>query len=131
MSIATSTELKSLQTRAAQADAEVLQLETEYRGLQSRLDQAKRRSRILAAQIEKLKNDAAGVVVTEHAMLRYIERVIGIDMDELRGKVLPPSAETVAMAMGGNARLPVDGTHTAIVKGGAVVTVLTKENQTG
>lgn len=130
MSVAVSTELKALQTRQSQADAEVSQIEQESRSIQNRLNQARQRSKVIADQIGKLKAQSAGIIVTEHAMLRYIERVIGINMDELRGKVLPESAETVAKAMGGNVRLPVDG-HTVVIKNGTVVTVLTADDQTG
>lgn len=67
-------------------------------------------------------------VVTDHAIVRWLERVCGIDV---RGKI---EAEILAdgrdelIAKAGNGRIRMNGTRTAlVVRGGFVVSVVIEE----
>jgi hypothetical protein len=59
--------------------------------------------------------------VSDHALLRFIGRVLGVDLDALRARILTP---TVAAAIKAGARaVTVEGTR-FVVKGGVIVTIL-------
>ena len=64
-----------------------------------------------------------GVDVTDHAVIRYIERVMGIDVAELRRRI---AGGTVTKCAGviGDGRYPVEPGVKAVVRGGKVVTII-------
>lgn len=62
-------------------------------------------------------------IVTDHAMLRYFERVLGIDVEALRATMLTPSQLESVKRMGAG-ELPIGGGHYARVRSGRVVTIL-------
>jgi len=62
--------------------------------------------------------------ISEHAMLRYLERVTGIDMDMIKKAILPPGYVIPACPEGGEGERYNLGTHTIVVKGNTVVSVL-------
>lgn len=60
-------------------------------------------------------------VITDHAILRYIERVCEVDLDKLRAVLMTDSLKA-ALASGATS-LKTDAC-TFIIEGGAVITVL-------
>jgi len=62
-------------------------------------------------------------VITDHAMLRWLERVAGIDMDEVRAAILADGrAEWVA---NGASQIRVPSLNiTVVAKGGKVITII-------
>ena len=115
-------ELKGLETRLAKC-REQIALHADRIG-ELRQEQAVCRGREegLLSKIAVLKKSAKGLVITEHAMLRYIERVMGVSMDKLQEKVLPDTLRDKA-ALFGNTTFPVNG-HSVTIRDGAVVTVI-------
>lgn len=67
---------------------------------------------------------ARRVRITDHARLRYLERVVGIDMSIIDAALSSPTAE-LCNDMGGGSVI-LQGGQRAIVKNGAVITVTTK-----
>lgn len=57
--------------------------------------------------------------VTDHALIRYIERVQGIDLSDIREHI----AQLCAGASGVGARTLIQEGHSFIIKGQTVVTV--------
>lgn len=122
-------ELKSLQTRRAELDAEYRSVLQKVQDGQNSANEIKRRLRAVDRAIDALKNECGDFIVTEHAIVRFIERVIGMDMEELKNTIAPESVRAQIKQLGGKGRFPVNGSHTLLVKGGAVTTVVTKEGQ--
>ena len=83
-------------------------------------------------KIQAIKNRES-IVVTEHAILRYLERVQGIDIEEIKNLILPTDVMEQVTSLG-SGYYPVKGRYHQIdkqtfkirVKNNAVVTVLTK-----
>jgi len=82
------------------------------------------------AQIRKLKESTKvrAVIVSEHAILRYLERVRGIDIDQVKKEIAPEHIIQGVRAMG-NGEYPVAGSHTLKIQDNTVVTILTKEEK--
>lgn len=136
-------ELKKLQTETRQLRSKIGQIEADKREITKELKTAKEKvssiqgeltakDREIAqatkrlTEIEKSINGKTGnqVVVSEHAMLRYIERVLGIDLEELQQKILPPGNADAISSLG-DGTYPI-GEHRIKVKSGTIVTVLPK-----
>ena len=134
-------EAKREQTRINQLRQEIGQAEANKRTLAPQIAEAKAKVKDLQGQvtehdraiskarseIEKIERSRAKktsdkVVVTEHAMLRYIERVLGIDLGDLENRILPESS-VKSIASLGDGEFPV-GDHRIRVKNGHVVTVI-------
>lgn len=59
--------------------------------------------------------------VSEHAVLRYLERVKGIDLNAIRAEMATPA---VIAAISAGARSFIAPTHTIVIEGKTIITVL-------
>lgn len=64
-----------------------------------------------------------GLVVSDHAVVRYLERVMGIDVEAVRARIVDHSVAAAAREFT-RVCVAVDGSHRVIVESGKVVTVL-------
>jgi aspartate ammonia-lyase len=72
------------------------------------LQQKQNRLNEIDREVTRLKQKHATPVITEHAFLRYFERVLGHDLEAIKQTILPP--ETVAQIQSlGNGVYPVKG----------------------
>jgi len=64
--------------------------------------------------------------VSDHAVVRWIERVHGIDMDAIRSRIVAEMGKAVAMGkrVGQDTFTVRAGSHKFVVKRGVIVTVL-------
>lgn len=60
--------------------------------------------------------------VTDHALVRYLERVIGLDVEAFRLTMLTPDQLLMAKSLK-ECDIPLGGGVTAVVRGGIVVTI--------
>lgn len=77
----------------------------------------------LRKQEKKLSHDVEPLTVSDHAVIRYYERVLGISVDHVREKILrdvAPLKETLGVRF----KAPLEGGGTAVVKDNKVVTIV-------
>jgi len=65
--------------------------------------------------------------VSDHALLRYCERVMGADLNDIRDRILREIGPAVAVV--GNGKFPITGGAVAVVRESTVVTILNGEGQ--
>ena len=70
----------------------------------------------------------ATVEVSDHAVLRYLERVGGVDIEGIRERLVPEHVKEQIKTVGAG-KFPVNGSYVLVVNGpnNAVVTVLAQE----
>jgi chromosome segregation ATPase len=123
MTIKTSSELKALKTRLTEAEVDLsIKLEAS-RDANREAERARTKVATVKAQLTALESAAKAkdVIVTEHAILRYIERVYGIDLEEIRERMLAGGVrETIENF--GSGKIPCEGGR-LIVKDRVVMTV--------
>jgi hypothetical protein len=73
-------------------------------------------------KIAQLQRDRSNPVVSEHSMLRYLERVHGIDLVKVEQAILT-TAIREAVAVCGNGKFPSGTGFRAVVQDNTVVTV--------
>lgn len=61
-------------------------------------------------------------MVTDHALVRYMERVLGVDVETIRGSILDDTQVNKIKALR-DVKLPLGPGVTAVVIGGYVVTI--------
>lgn len=60
--------------------------------------------------------------VTDHALVRYLQRVVGLDVEAFRLTMLTPAQLKMAKTLK-ECDIPLGGGVTAVVRGGVVVTI--------
>lgn len=122
----TQVEIKALQGRLMQIDADLLVANNEARAAQQRESVIRRQRTDIQTRIDSLKVEAAlEPYVTEHAIFRYFDRVLGFDIDDIKDKIMDePTKKLIATMKSG--KFPREG-FKIVVKNGAVVTIETND----
>lgn len=127
--LSTQVELKGLQTRRETLRVQLNQAIEDEKEAGRIVRDIRGRLASVEEQIRRLSEESAGVVVTEHALLRYVERVLGVDLEEIKKKILPPATEAAVKRFKGGT-FPVEGTDFKVrAKNGAIVTILTDDEK--
>lgn len=114
MSIETTQELKSLNTRIKKLQAEYKDIEEEIKALD------RKKFQIFREQASKEP------VVTEHAMLRYFERVHGFNLEQIKKDILTPEVTKMIKEFK-SGKFPVDNGYKfkVVSKDKTIVTIET------
>lgn len=113
--------LKSLQTQLAQARERRDRLKVEMAQAQRLHGHQIGVVAALESQIATFKASAPEPIVSEHAVLRWLERVEGLDVEAVRARIL--SGQTAAyVRFARTGRIEKDG-HMLVVKDNVIVTV--------
>lgn len=121
MTVTSQTELKSLETQLTRSEAELRAARTQQNEVNQSVNMLGQRIAALKAKINQAKS--TDIIVSEHAILRYLERVTGIPIEEVKAAILPDGIKKLAMTAG-SGKYPV-GTHKIVVRGNTVVTIET------
>jgi hypothetical protein len=70
----------------------------------------------------KVKRATRNLVITEHAQLRYIERVMGVDLGEVNSKITPPGLIDKVQELG-NGKFPIGDGARAVIRDNTIVTI--------
>jgi chromosome segregation ATPase len=120
-------ELKALQTRLAEARTEETAARDKLNRAAKELGDAEDRRASIEARIRELTEAAKEPIVTEHALLRYIERFMGVDLESVRRAILIENAVKL-IRFTKTGKINTDGRR-LIVKNGTVVTIEPTEKE--
>jgi chromosome segregation ATPase len=124
--------LKGLQTRRDSLSTELNTTKQQVGDALEVLNRLRDTMHQQQSQLSRLDNEIANFkkkqekpIVTEHAILRYLERVVGLDIEAHKNVILPPETEAQIRHLG-NGVYPVKGPKSFKIKvqNGAVVTVM-------
>ena len=117
----TSQELKGLQSRLTRAKADVVLLKQAFTCAQREFSLKSKEVETLELKINELQSATDEPIVSEHAVLRWLERVEGMDINAIRARIL--DAKTVsAIQFAKSGKVKKDG-YTLIFKNSVIVTV--------
>lgn len=119
MNMSEQTQIKHWQTELKKFESEEKILQTQQVELKKQLQDRQSKIQSLKTRINNARQK--DVEISEHAILRYLERVTGLPMDTIKEAILPENVRDL-VKMTGNGKYPV-GSHTVVVKGNSVVTV--------
>lgn len=113
---------KQLQSQLSilQADCDALKIEIAHK--QRELNLKNQQAQKLKDEIKKLDSPEV-LKVSEHAIIRYLERVKGIDVSVIEGEILSESLSKMVETLGGNGTYPVNGFQ-VVLKNYTVATVI-------
>lgn len=108
------------------------ELSFETRALQRIQSQASTAQRIVSSQEKKVQDlineleeieTGSSVSVSDHAILRYFERVLGYDLEEIEKKIATEALIEFVETLGGSGRFPVSDFQVCM-KNNVVTTVI-------
>lgn len=112
-------EIATLKREREEVLAKVNELSGCLRTLKDKLNAAYKR-------LNKIKHST--VQVSDHAVLRYLERIKGLDLEAIKKEIMPGGSQRLPKALG-NGTYPVHNSHRFRVVDGVVVTVLPYHGQ--
>ena len=118
--------LKQLQSESFRIFKEIKNIDTEMEKLKQTKSDKELKLEEVKAKIEDIKADT--IIISEHAILRYLERVKGIDLEEIQKEILPTPELRKSIATCGDGKYMVDEFALRIKKN-VVVTILTKDEE--
>lgn len=122
-------EIKKLQSMRDGYQAELEILKTKEQGIKQEIISKKSSINTINQRIANLSKNNEEIIVSEHAILRYIERVVGIDVDKIVEQILPEETKIYIENLG-NGNYPInDGEFRIVVKDRVVVTVLSDDEE--
>ncbi len=116
-------ELKALQVQITKAEAEHASLQQEQRDASIAADRASKKLKALKQKLADHTQSSAVPIVSEHALLRYIERIHGIDIEEVRKRILTPTTIQAARVVKSGA-FPLECGGRAVIKNNTIVSIV-------
>lgn len=125
MSASKSQELKGCQTLLAKQKGDLEVVEKEYQTVSQKRGAIKATIKELTQRIQKLSAKSEAPIVSEHAMLRYFERVGGFSLDDVNEIILTPALISLIDEFGSGI-YPSENGFKVVVKNRTVVSILTE-----
>lgn len=129
MSLAVSEKLKGIRAQITKTRANLTRLDAERKTIKNNIDVQTNKLKQLQADLEVAENSKP--MVSDHAVLRWMERCMGFDIEAVRRKILSDGrAETIEAI--GSGKIPVAGESAhLVVKSKTVVTVVGGDMENG
>lgn len=118
-----SQELKRLQSLLNQLQLELTSLQESNSRLNMEITTKVKQIKEVEQKIHKLKGADGSIIVSEHAIIRYLERVYKLDVEKIKQEILPEKILKQAKMIGNGRYGVID--HTLLIKDNVVVTVYT------
>lgn len=121
-------QLKSIKTRLQKEEAAKKTLSQEINALNNKLNDSKKRIQKLKREEKNITLYSKDIMITEHAILRYLERVEGLDLQEIIHTIIPDETRKLIKEFG-NGSYNVKGKYKLIIKDNALVSIVENKNR--
>lgn len=114
-------ELKKLQSLLIKQKSEIDLIRRERQLINERLSVAERNLKNTEEELKKLKTGNK-IIVSEHAVLRYLERTMELDLKAVENEILSEEVVSQYKTLG-NGKYPVSNGCKAVIKDNVVLTI--------
>ena len=115
-------QIKGLKTQLNKALSEFESIKIEIANRKKEKELKNSTIQSLKSRIKNLESNGK-IIVTEHAIIRYFERVLGVDIAEVESQILTDEVVSFINSMGENGTYP-NKEFKVIVKNNAIITVV-------
>ena len=120
MTVKSSHQLKKLQTELKSAENDVSQFAKQMACIKTDFAYAKMKVSEIKQDIKKASKNE--VIISEHALLRYFERILGFDLEKIRQEILTPDIlNLIDFAKSG--KVPFQQGHHLVCRDRIIVTI--------
>lgn len=117
---------ETLHAKLVEASAQINVLEDTIAEARKELERKKKERDKVQKQLAQCKEDnGAAITISFHAMQRWLERTMLIDMKVVRAQILGEGLEEAIIKLGGNGKFPHPLGYTVIVKDYNIITITT------
>lgn len=120
--IAASREVKTIRKRIKQIGVELSHLNDENAQIRKAIGDKNRTIQKLKERLKEL--EGVDLEVTDHAILRYLERTAGLDVEALKAEILNDRLRAQVNTLGGTGKFPGPNHTLLVLENKRVVTVL-------
>ena len=117
-------QITSLKKRISKIDVEIEEIKAEQRRQSTQINSLMTERQKLNDMVESLIPKK--LIVSDHAILRYIERIMGIDVDSIRNTIANDKVQELVNTLG-DAKVPIGDGAYAVVKNHSIVTIETAD----
>ena len=121
MSVKKKENIKSISTRISKLKGKLPSLKDEMKDAQREHQECLKKISDLQFQLQKAEDDQRELEVSEHAIIRYLERVMQIDVDNIRNTIIGEVGK--AHTAMGSGHYPIGNGCRAVIKNKTVVTI--------
>lgn len=118
--------IKKLNSQITKLSADIAAIKIEIATKQRELSEKVRSVNILRDEIRKLEGNNK-VKLSEHAIVRYLERVKGVDISSIEQEIITEELLSLVNSLGGTGTYPSKNGYSIIVKNNTVTTVTTPD----
>lgn len=119
-------QISGLKKRLTRIDSDIDDIRAEQTRLNTQMSDLLAEKQRLEQLIESLIPKK--LTVSDHAILRYVERVMGIDIEQIRNTIASEKVEQTVATLG-DSKVPLGNGAYAVVKNHSVVTVTTSDTK--
>ncbi len=112
-------DLKNLQAELSNLRAKEKLLNKEAGEFQNKLATTRNRIRNLESRLVSLTSE---IGVTDHAVLRFLERAMGFDIGAIKERILDDTTKKAIKSLG-NGTYPITDGYTAVVRNNSIITI--------
>ncbi len=120
--IAASKEVKVARKRIKEIGVEISDLNAQKQRIQADITRRNNQIRKLKDRLKEL--EGVELTATDHAILRYLERVQGLDLDEIRKEMITDSLKKQVEVLGGTGKFPGPNNTRFIMDNKRIVSVV-------
>lgn len=122
MSMYSKEKLKQLNSLKRKCEAEVNVLKIDSDNIKNEIKQKEKYLAGINKQIKEI-NSKSDLIISEHAIIRYLERVLDIDINKLESELIPDKVRK-QIAILGNGTYSIGDSHKIVVKDNTIITVI-------
>lgn len=121
-------EMKQLESIKTKLQGEIEGLKTQKSNISKEITLKQNHVQEIVKKIKILSQGKENeIIISEHAILRYIERVLAIPLEEINQKLLPDKLMEQIKILGDGSYPVEEGKYRIIVKDNVIVTVITED----
>lgn len=117
-----SSKMKALRKEQNELRAELGALQAQRESTARRLKEVHNGLRVIGTKIKAMSSD--DITVTDHALLRFLERVEGLDIEAVKDRIVTEALREQVKTLGGTGKFPIDGGCRAVMDNLRIVTVV-------
>lgn len=124
MSKKTTIRLKELENQKIKLEEKIKSLKSEENVLTKNITITSQKLSEVKSSIANIKNNNKNIIISDHAIVRYVERVIGINLEEIESKICPEATRSQIRAFGSGSYQVNSNEFTIKIKDNVVITLI-------
>lgn len=116
-------QIKGLQSQINKKKDTIKALQQECSAVKKQISEESQKLNTLKQKLTSLKRSNKAILITDHALVRFFERVKGYDIEEIKKEILTESVQELIKKLGTSGEYPTGNDFSIVLRDGNVVTI--------